>query len=489
MKRLIIRFYLFILALLGFTNLYSQNVDTNYSITIHVQSGQNIRLKLGSNTSNQFARIVSGNTDTLVDLNNHNFEHHQYFAAVDTMTIYGKVSYFGCDGNGNNLTLIDASHNSDLYYLICSYNNLSSMDLTGNTALVTLFCDYTNRTNLDLSRLTNLIEFSCRGNSLTSLDLSGLNNLENVYCDSNSISNLILGHLPNLVMLSCVNNSLTSLDLSGLSNLEILYCYNNSLTSLDLLGLSNLEMLYCFNNSLTSLDLTGLSNLIALICNLNSMENIVLNGLINLERFYCAENLLTNLNLSGLSNLREINCSNNQLTNLDLNGLINLDYVHIEDNNFSTSSLDSLYCSLEERQQNYEGLVFPLRDSSSSNYSIVMATNKQNALLKNWKIAFPDFTEIPPTTGTYNCNLGISEVNNSNISAKIYPNPLTKDLTIEADENIDRLDVLNVLGQRIYSKEVKKNNSTLDFSPMNKGVYIIKLFMPKGERAYRVIKE
>ena len=219
------------------------------------------------------------------------------------------------------------------------------------------------------------------------------------------------------------------------------------------------------------------------------MENIVLNGLINLERIYCAENLLTNLNLSGLSNLREINCPNNQLTNLDLNGLINLDYVHIEDNNFSTSSLDSLYCSLEERQQNYEGLIFPLRDSSSSNYSIVMATNKQNASLKNWKIAFPNYTEIPPTTGTYNCNVGIEELNNDINLSKLYPNPLKNDLRIETNEKIDRIEILNILGKKVFAKEVNKNNLTLDFSPMNKGVYIIKLFMPKGERAYRVIKE
>lgn len=219
------------------------------------------------------------------------------------------------------------------------------------------------------------------------------------------------------------------------------------------------------------------------ITGLNASHNSELVGL------FCSDNSLTSLDVSNNLQLNGLSCYNNRLTSLNVTNLSQLEFLWCFNNNFSTSALDSIYCQLPQKEPESYAWIMPIENDTSSNYAIVMATNKQNAISKNWIVKYEDLNDIPATTGTYTCNIGIEDVNKNIISAKIYPNPLTKDVTIEANEYIDRLEVLNVLGKKIFTKEVNKNNTTLDFSKMNRGTYIIKLFSAKGESTYKVVKK
>lgn len=232
----------------------------------------------------------------------------------------------------------------------------------------------------------------------------------------------------------------------------------------------NVKVLDCSSNKLK---ITGL----------NVSHNVELVGL------FCSDNSLTSLDVSNNLQLNGLSCYNNRLTSLNVTNLSQLEFLWCFNNNFSTSALDSIYCQLPQKEPECYAWIIPIENDTSSDYAIVMATNKQNAISKNWIVKYENLNDIPATTGTYTCNIGIEDVNNNIISAKFYPNPLTNDLTIEANEYIDRLEVLNVLGKKIFTKEVNKNNTTLDFSKMNRGVYIIKLFSAKGESTYKVVKK
>lgn len=429
MKKKITRFSLVLLGLIAFSVLNAQTVNMDRYITLTVLQGQNIELDFGADVNNTDIRIVSGTTDATITIGMNYAGSNFFTTGATTMTIYGNIKLFNCR-NGNNPTAItglDVSHNNGLYELECSANSISS---------------------LDISNLMQLRYLCCDMNPLTSLDVS-----------NNSL----------LTTLSCVACTLTSLDVNNLLHLQYLWCNNNSLTSLNVSNLSQLIELNCSENNLTSLNASNLSQLIELDCGYNPISSLNVNNDLQLE---------------------SLNCGYNSLSSLKVSNLTQLKYFRCQSNNFSKSALDSIFCQLPQKGAGNYSWIMPIESDTSSNYAIVMATTKQNAIDKNWKVVYSsNGSNIPATTGANVCNVGIEDVNNDIISAKVYPNPLTKDLTIEANENIERLEVLNVLGEKVLTKEVNKNNLTLDFSTMNKGVYIIKLYSSKGERSYKVVKE
>ena len=156
--------------------------------------------------------------------------------------------------------------------------------------------------------------------------------------------------------------NLTAIDLSHNTQLNRLDCYNNNLTTLDVSGCTQLNSLSCFDNNLTALD------------------------------------------LSHNTQLTSLYCSNNNLTALDLSHNTQLNILECHSNNFSTAALDDIYCSLPDKTGIINGEIYPLENSSDPNHATVLATNKQNAIAKNWNVVYPDsFIDIPATTGTYTC--------------------------------------------------------------------------------------
>ena len=131
--------------------------------------------------------------------------------------------------NGNKISSLDVSKNTELIGLQCDENQLTSLDISNNTALKSLFCHKNQITNLDLSNNRVLEFLYCMDNQLTSLDVS--NNLA-------------------LIVLNCNNNQLTKLDLSSNKAIELLYCYKNQLTSIEVSKEAPLQLIDCARNQL-----------------------------------------------------------------------------------------------------------------------------------------------------------------------------------------------------------------------------------------------
>lgn len=72
---------------------------------------------------------------------------------------------------------------------------------------------------------------------------------------------------------------------------------------------------------------------------------------------------------------------------------------------------------------------------------------------------------------------------------KIYPNPATSDLTIQANSAIDNISIYNVLGQEVNSKNPKSNITTLDISNLQKGFYIVKTTSEGKTETTKVLKK
>ena len=187
-------------------------------------------------------------------------------------------------------------------------------------------------------------------------------------------------------------NNVTGIDLSHNTIITWFSCGKNSLQDLIVSSNKALKELYCYNNSIKTLDLDSTTEL---------------------TKLSCARNSISSLDLSHNKKLKWLNCSDNRLTGLDVSSNILLEKIICHKNNsLSTQALDLLYCSLPDRTGTFSGYIEPIYDDSSPNDSVVLATNSQNALDKNWKVKYAfDETDIPATTGSYACTTLHDSVN------------------------------------------------------------------------------
>ena len=343
------------------------------------------------------------------------------------MTIYGDLTGFDCSVNVAKLTALDASKNTQLTVLFCSNNQLTALDVSRNTQLTWLSCSDNLLSSLDVSRNTQLTTLFCSKNQLTALDVSKNTQLTTLFC---------------------YDNQLTTLDISKNTQLTTLFCSNNQLTALDVSKNMQLAVLDCSNNQLTALDVSKNTPLATL---------------------FCSKNQLTTLDISKNMQLAELFCSNNQLTSLDVSKNMQLAELDCYDNNFSTAALDAIYCALPVREAADNAKIHPVYDASSENHATVLATNKQNAIDKNWKVQYyADNTDIP-TTGSYVCPAtGISEAT-AEQQLILYPNPVCEELYLSTTAH--SIHIYNM-----YGTEVLRATDTdrIAVSHLPAGVYTVK---------------
>ena len=108
-------------------------------------------------------------------------------------------------------------------------------------------------------------------------------------------------------------------------------------------------------------------------------------------------------------------------------------------------------------------------------------TYKGNAVLT----ATPT-TECYISVGTMNINVKNStDVNEFGIKANLYPNPTNGNVTIEA-EGMQRLTVVNELGQVVFDAEVGNDTETLNMSQFGVGVFMVRIYTENGMSVKRV---
>lgn len=76
---------------------------------------------------------------------------------------------------------------------------------------------------------------------------------------------------------------------------------------------------------------------------------------------------------------------------------------------------------------------------------------------------------------TYNGLVSLADVNMSSIS--VYPNPAKNVVTISAASAIDRIEMVNVLGQKVYENAtIGSENTTINVSDLQNGTYFVRVF-------------
>ena len=70
-----------------------------------------------------------------------------------------------------------------------------------------------------------------------------------------------------------------------------------------------------------------------------------------------------------------------------------------------------------------------------------------------------------------------------------YPNPTKDRLHLSALENIEKVELVNLLGQTVLSESLNVRDTTLDISHLTEGVYIMKLSINGAVGSYKIVKE
>ncbi|MDR0790349.1 MAG: T9SS type A sorting domain-containing protein [Bacteroidales bacterium] len=78
------------------------------------------------------------------------------------------------------------------------------------------------------------------------------------------------------------------------------------------------------------------------------------------------------------------------------------------------------------------------------------------------------------------CSSGLDGVIGNDIVATLSPNPADKELTITTAIPMQKVEITNALGQKVYEQEVKANSMTIDVSRFAKGNYIATLHTTQG---------
>ena len=78
-------------------------------------------------------------------------------------------------------------------------------------------------------------------------------------------------------------------------------------------------------------------------------------------------------------------------------------------------------------------------------------------------------------------------INPEVIDLVIYPNPVSDKLFISTKEEIQKVEIFTLTGQKIYHSE--RNISNLDVSQLDSGNYLLKLFTREGIVSKLIIKK
>ncbi|MDR2083966.1 MAG: T9SS type A sorting domain-containing protein [Bacteroidales bacterium] len=83
--------------------------------------------------------------------------------------------------------------------------------------------------------------------------------------------------------------------------------------------------------------------------------------------------------------------------------------------------------------------------------------------------------------------LGVEEFAVNNVTTKIYPNPTSDMVTIESNKDINSIQIVNNVGQIVYSAKVNSTQTTINTSGFNTGMYFVRISTDAGSITTKLI--
>lgn len=193
------------------------------------------------------------------------------------------------------------------------------------------------------------------------------------------------------------------------------------------------------NSSMPSLNVTGLSSMVELNILGTAVSSINLSSNTGLETLIGRDSDLITLDLSGNTNILAVDVRNCALTSLDMrNG-----------NNANVTSFNSDF---------------------NSNLTCVFVDDSSEPNLATWFLdAGSTFVETEPECAT------LSRETNTISQFNVYPNPATTQINITSSVSNGQLEIFNITGKRVLSKNLNLGDNSLNVSSLVSGVYLARI--------------
>ena len=285
--------------------------------------------KDGTLSTAELLEVLEINVERRIDSYDDQGNPHFVGTAVKTVKgieFFPNLLHLTC--NGNEITTIDVSKNTNLDILHCALNKIEKLDVSKNIYLTVLECMNNKLTKLDVSKNTRLEFLSCGYNALQKLDVTKNTKLTSLYCSAAMLDKLDVTHNPKLNYLTFNDNKLTSIDLSACKELKDLNCVGNALKSLDISGNKKLVNLTAFRNKFKTLNIKGYGNLETVSASENELTSVNISDCKKLVDLDLKTNkTLTKASVKNCPKLEELDLSGCKVQDLDVTGSTGLKMI------------------------------------------------------------------------------------------------------------------------------------------------------------------
>lgn len=129
-------------------------------------------------------------------------------------------------------------------------------------------------------------------------------------------------------------------------------------------------------------------------------------------------------------------------------------------------------------------------DNGSAVFTEILDGVYDYTVLADGYMAYEDQVEVAGGNVFEEVNLLIDNVDAYNLeSLKIYPNPSSGTLNIQANEIIQKIEIFDLAGKILMNKNIDKNNCHLDLTSLNKGIYLVQIRTSKDTHISKIIIE
>lgn len=89
----------------------------------------------------------------------------------------------------------------------------------------------------------------------------------------------------------------------------------------------------------------------------------------------------------------------------------------------------------------------------------------------------------------FDTNLSASNPEFSNFKFSYYPNPSSNQVNLSAEKNISKVELFNLLGQKVLSNTVNASQKQLNIANLQKGIYLMEVSIDNAKKTFKIIKE
>lgn len=95
--------------------------------------------------------------------------------------------------------------------------------------------------------------------------------------------------------------------------------------------------------------------------------------------------------------------------------------------------------------------------------------------------------EIPCLLRVVDSIIGIGEYTVNDVTTKIFPNPATDNVTVECSKKMNDIQMINSIGQVVYSAVINEQQVILNTSGFNSGIYFLKVSTDAGTKTIKLM--